>query len=423
MGLCGQSAMIQCPYCSMYFSEEETVRMDLVKIRDGEVVLYKRPNSSNWQARLKLPNGKWHRISTKRSNIDEAKRIAGKKYDWARFREQEGLSAVSRRFRDVAKLTISDLQAKTAAGHGKAAYKDYIQAINNYLIPYFGNTQIEKITQQDIAAFEAWRIKQLKRNPAASTVLNHNAALNKVFDTALAQGWVKKNAIPDLKVSGIKSKRRPDFTLEEMKKINSGFRPWIERATSAKNRMYRELMRDYVRILVNTGIRTGKEAMKLKWSQIRLHKKKNKEWLAISVSGKTGERELIATPDCFKIFPRIQSRFPDLASQSFEELIASRNDNYVFRLANGKMPVNFCHLFEDYLTELGLLTDKHGNKRTLYSLRHTYATFQIVYGKVDIHLLAKQMGTSIQMLEQHYSHLEPIQQAHLLAGQGRKAKA
>ena len=36
-----------------------------------------------------------------------------------------------------------------------------------------------------------------------------------------------------------------------------------------------------------------------------------------------------------------------------------------------------------------------------------YPTFQIVYGGTDLHLLARQMGTSIAMLEQHYSHLIP----------------
>jgi integrase len=40
-------------------------------------------------------------------------------------------------------------------------------------------------------------------------------------------------------------------------------------------------------------------------------------------------------------------------------------------------------------------------------LRHTYATFQLVNNNVDMHTLAKQMGTSIQMLEKHYSHLTP----------------
>ncbi|MFM7659239.1 MAG: integrase, partial [Betaproteobacteria bacterium] len=43
--------------------------------------------------------------------------------------------------------------------------------------------------------------------------------------------------------------------------------------------------------------------------------------------------------------------------------------------------------------------------RTLYSLRHTYATLALVSGDVDIHTLSRQMGTSVAMLERHYSKL------------------
>ena len=55
----------------------------------------------------------------------------------------------------------------------------------------------------------------------------------------------------------------------------------------------------------------------------------------------------------------------------------------------------------------GVGFDDKGNRRTIYSLRHTYATFQLVNNNVDMHTLAKQMGTSILMLEKHYSHLTP----------------
>jgi hypothetical protein len=43
-----------------------------------------------------------------------------------------------------------------------------------------------------------------------------------------------------------------------------------------------------------------------------------------------------------------------------------------------------------------------------------YATFAIVHG--NAHLLSRQMGTSIAMLEQHYSHLIPRLKAEQLAG-------
>jgi hypothetical protein len=77
------------------------------------------------------------------------------------------------------------------------------------------------------------------------------------------------------------------------------------------------------------------------------------------------------------------------------------------------------------LEKAELLNDVSGARRSLYSLRHTYATFQIIYNKLDLHTLAKNMGTSIAMLERHYSHLEVLHRAEALAGradQNRRAK-
>ena len=43
--------------------------------------------------------------------------------------------------------------------------------------------------------------------------------------------------------------------------------------------------------------------------------------------------------------------------------------------------------------------------RTLNSLRHTYATMEMLRGEVDIHTLSNQMGNSELMIERHYSKL------------------
>jgi hypothetical protein len=45
-----------------------------------------------------------------------------------------------------------------------------------------------------------------------------------------------------------------------------------------------------------------------------------------------------------------------------------------------------------------------GESRTLYSLRHMYATFRLSE-EVSPFLLARQMGTSVEMLEQHYGQV------------------
>jgi len=83
----------------------------------------------------------------------------------------------------------------------------------------------------------------------------------------------------------------------------------------------------------------------------------------------------------------------------------------VFRLRNGMQSKGMHRSFEQFLKDLGILKDKFGDNRTLYSLRHTYATFSLIDGRVGIHDLARQMGTSVEMIEKHYSHLNSAMKA------------
>ena len=67
------------------------------------------------------------------------------------------------------------------------------------------------------------------------------------------------------------------------------------------------------------------------------------------------------------------------------------------------------------MRELDFETGADGRRRSLYSLRHTYATFALRDGR-DIHKLALQMGTSVEMLKQFYSKLSPRMNAAEHAG-------
>ena len=81
-------------------------------------------------------------------------------------------------------------------------------------------------------------------------------------------------------------------------------------------------------------------------------------------------------------------------------------------------PTSFSKLFDQYLSEHNLLIDPITRKRrVLYSLRHTYATLALTYDRINPLTLAKQMGTSIAMIEQHYSHLDAVKAVHQLRGE------
>ena len=153
----------------------------------------------------------------------------------------------------------------------------------------------------------------------------------------------------------------------------------------------------------------------MKWKHISETTINGEKYLKIDLEkGKTGPRVVIARHSTRNYLERIKSRFPELCERKIGEM--RDVDVPVFRLGDRSVPKDLHGAFEILLREAGLLHDSNGNRRSLYSLRHTYATFQILYSGIDLHTLAKNMGTSIGMLEKHYSHLEVLQRADALAG-------
>ncbi len=100
---------------------------------------------------------------------------------------------------------------------------------------------------------------------------------------------------------------------------------------------------------------------------------------------------------------------------TFEELLAARFDEPVFALINGEQTQHLRQTFKALLEHNGLLVDgRTGQERTLYCPPQTYATFQLLRNGVDLHTLARQMGTSEGVLEKLYSHLTPRLRKHVL---------
>jgi integrase len=81
------------------------------------------------------------------------------------------------------------------------------------------------------------------------------------------------------------------------------------------------------------------------------------------------------------------------------------------------MTTPFGKMFARSLERLDLLYDTgNGKQRTVYSLRDCYATMELTYNRMTVYTLAKHLGTSIAMIEQHYGHVELRRIAHEIAG-------
>jgi integrase len=392
------------------------LRDDTHLILDGEVRVYRRERSKRWQASFNI-DGHTIRISTGKRDLAEAKEYARDAFLEYKFRHKNDLPVVTKKFSDVAKLSIVDMRKQLDAGLGRKVFADYIVCIERYLIPFFGAQFVTSIDYQKIQDFYEWRRAKMGREPKASTLNTHNSAMNRVFEEAVARGFIANKNVPLMVNRGEKSERRPDFTREEYATLIRKLPSWIKQGKAGKPTDMRHLMRDYVLIMANTGMRHGTEALNLMWKHVTLFEEKDLQYLEMSVSGKTGRRDIICRSGTINYLQRIHASSKDIRHIPFEDLLKQRINLPVFRLPDGTVSKNIHQTFRKFVTDTGLITCPRTNQnRTLYSLRHTYATFALLNDGMDIHALAIQMGTSIGMIERHYSHLTPRLKKDMLTG-------
>ena len=387
-------------------------------LRDGEVILYKRERSRVWQCKYKLFTGTWVRVSTRKTNRDYATQVACDLYDEARYRERMGLAPVQKSFAEIARITVDELKRDLAAGTGKKIYADYCRAIEGYFIPFFGERHLQNIKHENIAEFERWRNEKMGKLPKSSTLMNFASAFSRVCGTAVQRGWISERVpLPKLSRKGEKGEIRPAFDVGEIAALRAFMPAWETQGSYDFDKLQRPLLCDYVEFLLLTGMRHGTEAMNVEWRHCEWYEYDSVRYLRVRVSGKTGERYLIAKHEAAGVLLRLHSRQQDVCGLDFERVLG-HSGKYIFRNALGLRPRTFNGMFEKLMRESGLALNGAGQKRTLYSLRHTYATAELLAG-TDIHTLSKQMGNSAAMIERHYSKLTATMAAERLAQQSQ----
>ena len=385
-----------------------------IRLLQGELTLFKRPKSQQWQCRFKLPNGQWHAASTASEDLDVAQTQAISIYETVKIKISAGLAVTTKTFKQVALDEIANMAQAIHNKTGKRTYRDYTFAINKYLIPFFGQYEVSQITNELLGDFESWRIAEMGRIPMASTKRNHASAYIRVINLARDRGYIAVNkAVPLLDSKGKKSQPRPAFSAEEITELLSYTETWQKSSYTDRTALMRTLCSYYIEFLVNTGIRHGTEALPLSWKHLQWHWIGNKKYLRIWVSGKTGPRYLIAKTAVVKVLEQVM-KWQKLSYSGLDAVIEAKLDAVIFRLPTGEQISNMENIFRNLMVRSNMRRDGGGQNRTLYSLRHTYATFALARG-VDIHTLARQMGTSVGMIERHYSKLTPMMNAEKLA--------
>ena len=384
------------------------------RLRDGELILYRRSDSRIWQYKFKRESGSWYRASTRKSVLEQAKRVAMDFHDEARYRERLGLAPAHKSFKDIAMATVEEMQRDLAAGTGKKIYVDYCSVIERYFIPYFGEKYLQNLKHKDIADFEAWRNHRMARTPKSSTLMTFASAFSRVHQTAISRGWISDRVpIPTMSRRGAKGEVRPAFSVEEIAQLRLFMKSWQKLGNLDYDRIMRPLLCAYVEFLLLTGMRHGTESMGIEWRHCEWYASEGQRYIRVWVDGKTGGRWLIAKHEAQAVLITLHSLQPDIADKPIEQVMG-RDTKYLFRRPDGQRPRTFNGMFSKLMRESGLRWNHTNQSRTLYSLRHSYATMELL-AETDIHTLARQMGTSVRMLEAHYSKLTATMAADKLA--------
>ena len=356
-----------------------------------KVRVYRRAGSSLWQCSAYLDGKEW-RVSSKTDSLAQAKEFAEDWYLELRGKSRAGQLKQERTFADAAKHFVTEYVALTNGERTPRYLKDHEARITNHLLPFFGKHGLSGITVGMVQQYRVMRLQphpETGKVPTRSTLHHETVTLRQVMKTALRHGWLSH--LPDFsapyRASG-KVSHRAWFSPEEYKRLYTYTR---ERAKTAKGLNWEHpaaQLHDYILFMANTGLRPD-EANRLEYRDVTIETDEGtgERILLIEVRGKRGVGYCKSTTGA--VFP-------------FERLVKSnqpRPNHLVF-------PQDHKKQFNRALADCELKFDREGNRRSAYSLRHTYICLRLMEG-ADIYQIAKNCRTSVEMIEKHYAiHLK-----------------
>ena len=403
------------------------------KLLDGQVLLFTR--NGIFQVRLYKGNRQYIYKSLKTRKLAEARDKAVRAFYELEFRKEEQLPLQIKRFSDVLteyeRLRESQNKRGTYRQSNKANQQqtsDYmlrqIRRVSKFWHEYCGKKPVDKVDNALLRDYVDWRRDYYRRMPADKRPRNHSinpADKTLEWETTFAltvlkfaheRGYRGNKPLPTFRHTAQRTKTRPAFTLPEYSRLYKGIRRWMhEEKDNARWRYTRELLRDYVLILANSGMRVG-EANNLRVGDIEsFTDERGRENYAFMVNGKTGKRYVILRANAKRYVDRTLERNErwreawDKAAKSGAKnhnRKTAQHDDWLFRMPDGNKIVSLIDQFNQVLSRENLSYNADGEKYTLYSLRHFYAVQMLRRGKVNVFDIARNMGTSVQIIESYY---------------------
>jgi integrase len=369
-------------------------------LEDGKLVVFKR--NQIYYARVKLGTNKyvWRSLST--SNLEEAVSKARKIYYRLQALEEQGLPTTAKSFRVVIDPYVAFREKDCAQGRTKPAMLRQIMRVVKFWKEHAGPKAVHMIGDVELRGYVDWRRDyyankyvnvglplpcNAKLNPTDKTLQWEIMLGKQILKWAHSSGLRGSKPLPTYSFTPKLKRVRPPFELEEYRVLWRALWKRVRFCPNENWRESRELLRDYVLILANSGLRVG-EANSLRIRNVIPFKdSEGRDNFRLVVSGKTGERDVIPRATAAKFIMRVLAR-----------RAGASPDDLLFVMSDGAPVLTLIDQFNAALSEAGITHNSQGNKFTLYSLCHFYAVMALRKG-VAVFAVARNMGTSVQMIQ------------------------
>jgi integrase len=337
------------------------------------------------------------------ADLNEAKDRAFDHDADIRFRVKHDVPVFDKSFEEVAQEYSERQKSLVAAEQLTMRRWEVVEGhIRLHLVPYIGNLQIVHVGEDKWLGYPRWRKengKGIGGKVKDGTIRMEMVTFRAIMNYAATKGYIRERQVP--KEIFVQDKgRREEFTPAEYRHLHTTARTWIAEGKNYFFVWYRTMAYNFMLIMANTGMRTM-EARNLRWRDVdNKIDRDGRPFVLMNVRGKGKYRQLVAANNVATYIERIRAISK-----------ATNPDDHVFTTHKGERNSSlYDTMIADLLTVSKLLYSSSGSRRSPYCFRHTYATFRLMEG-IDVYFLAKQMGTSVKMIENYYGHITPAKNA------------
>lgn len=373
---------------------------EVTRIEDGKAVIYRR--GGVFYARIHIGPNQYKYKSLKTGNTSNAI-AAGRRFCYQlEFKQEHGLPINDTKLSIVIDAYIKYRENEFKHKRTKLGMLRQIKRNLKFWREYVGDKPIASITGMHLDAFVDWRRSYYSGDRAAK--MHHNAKLQcsdkeivfnlmtitMLLKWAQSRGYLGKAALPKSSFKMKKVRVRPAFELNDYRKLWRQLIKWERACTNPEHLHTRQLLRDYVLILANSGMRVG-EANNLKIRDVQKFSDGfGRTNCRFVVRGKTGERDVIPRASAVKYVDRLILRKNN-----------PQPDDWLFAMKSGSKVITLADQFNKVMDAAGISENAGNEKHSLYSLRHFYAVMSLRTG-IPVWDVSRNMGTSVEMIEKYY---------------------